>query len=692
MFTAIPAPCGRGWARGRRFARTVLGLTAVAALAFGQTPARKVDRGEAYYRYSLGRLYSELAGMYGNRGDYFAKAIENLRAALRTDPAASFIAEELSDLYIQSGRLRAAVNESEEILRQNPEDLNERRILARIYTRMIGDSQQSRLDENMLKKATEQYAKVVEKDPKDLASWLMLGRLHKVAQNSVESEKAYQKALEIDPESEDALTGLALVYSGLGDNKRAAEAMEKVARKNPSARNLTALASSYEEMREYGLAAETLKKALELSPANAGDLKKALAQDLLLAENLDEAEKVYTELAAEDGKDVLSQLRLSQIYRQRRQFDKARASAERAKEIDPSNLEVRFNEVNLLEAEGKFSQAVTVLKDLLAQTAKRTYNQSERANRVLLLERLAQLHRNSEQTAPAIAIYKEVAELDPDVAARSAAQIADTYRLAKEYAKAEQEAEAAFQKFPKDRLVRLVRASVLAETGKLDTAVDDVKKLLDGKDDRDTLISLAQLYEKAKRYDDMARQLDAADKLSKNDDDRETIAFMRCAMLEKQKKFEQSEAEFRKVLKFNPSSAAAMNYLGYMLADRNERLNEALDLIQKAIEQEPHNSAYLDSLGWVYYRLGRYDEAERSLKRSLERSSRDPTVHDHLGDVYAKQGKLKDAVTQWQLSLKEWESSSVADRDATEVAKVTRKLESAKVKLARENGRSVPNQ
>jgi tetratricopeptide (TPR) repeat protein len=691
MFTAIPGPQRLGLARGKCLARIALSFAAAAAVAFGQTPARKVDKAEAYYRYSLGRLYSELAGMYGNRGDYFAKAIENLRAALRTDPDASFIAEELSDLYIQSGRLRAAVNESEEILRKNPDDLNERRILARIYTRMIGDSQQNRLDESMLRKATEQYGRIVEKDPRDLSSWLMLGRLYKVSQNSVDSEKAYQKALEIDPDNEDALTGLALVYSGLGDNKRAADAMEKAARKNPSARNLTALASSYEEMREYALAAETLKKALELSPPNAGDLKRALAQDLLLAENFDEAEKVYTDLAAEDPKDVLSHLRLSQIYRQRRQFDKARAAADRARDLDPDNLEVRFNEVNLLEAEGKFSQAVATLKDLLAQTAKRSYSQSERSNRVLLMERLAQLHRNAEQTAAAVAVYREVAELDPDMAARSAAQIADTYRLGKEYAKAEQEAEAAYQKFPGDRLVRLVRASVLAETGKLDIAVEDVKQLLDGKDDRETHISLAQLYEKGKRYDEMARQLDAADKLSRNDDDRETIAFMRGAMFEKQKKFEQSEAEFRKVLRLNPNSAAAMNYLGYMLADRNERLNEALDLIRKAVEQEPHNAAYLDSLGWVYYRLGRYDEAEAQLKRSLERSSRDPTVHDHLGDVYAKQGKLKDAVAQWQLSLKEWETSSVADRDAAEVAKVTRKLESAKVKLARESGRAVPN-
>jgi tetratricopeptide (TPR) repeat protein len=183
----------------------------------------------------------------------------------------------------------------------------------------------------------------------------------------------------------------------------------------------------------------------------------------------------------------------------------------------------------------------------------------------------------------------------------------------------------------------------------------------------------------------MAKALDAAEKLSKTDDERENIHFMRGAMYEKMKRYDQSEAEFRKVLELNPDSAAALNYLGYTLADRNVRLNEALEMIQKAVEKEPTNSAYLDSLGWVYYRLGRYEEAEDYLKRSIARFSKDPTVHDHLGDVYLKQGKLKEAIEHWQISLKEWEMGAPADRDAAEIAKVQKKLESAKVRLAKES-------
>ena len=119
-----------------------------------------------------------------------------------------------------------------------------------------------------------------------------------------------------------------------------------------------------------------------------------------------------------------------------------------------------------------------------------------------------------------------------------------------------------------------------------------------------------------------------------------------------------------------------------MLADRGVRLDEAADLIHKAVDLDPENGAYLDSLGWVNFRLNKLDEAERNLRESIERTAGDPTVYDHLGDVYLKQGKVKEAVSQWELSLQEWGKSPQSEQDPVEVAKVTKKLESAKVRLA----------
>jgi Flp pilus assembly protein TadD len=182
----------------------------------------------------------------------------------------------------------------------------------------------------------------------------------------------------------------------------------------------------------------------------------------------------------------------------------------------------------------------------------------------------------------------------------------------------------------------------------------------------------------------MGKALDEAEKLSSSNDDKETITFMRGAMYERMKQYDAAEAEFRKVLSANPEHAGALNYLGYMLADRNVRLDEAHDLIKKAVDLDPDNGAYLDSLGWVYYRQGRLNEAEDLLLRAIGHMGGDPTVHDHLGDVYLKLGKTREAVVQWQASLKQFQAGSQSDADPNEVAKVTRKLDEAKVKLARE--------
>jgi tetratricopeptide (TPR) repeat protein len=675
----------------RSLATGVLMTGIATSQLMGQTaPAGKpVDKAAAYYHYTLGHMYAEQAG---NKGDFLNKAIENLRLALKADPDAGFISEELSDLYVQSGRLREAAQDAEEALRTNPSDVNARRILGRIYTRMIGDSQQGKVDENMLRKAIEQYTKIVEIQPKDLDTWLMLGRLHKIAQNSVEAEKAYKKILEVDPNHEDALTGLAVVYADLGDSQRSSELLKRLTDKNPSPRTLMALASQYEQLKDYGLAAETLRRALELQPENL-ELKRAYAQNLLLAERLDEALRAFNEIAEQDKKDWQSQLRISQIYRQKKDFVKAREASNKALNLEPKNLEVQYNEVNILEAEGKPAEATTALKDLLAGTAKRTYSSGEKSNRALLLERLGLMYRSAEQFPDAIATFRQIADLDATLAPRAAAQVIDTYRIAKDFDKAVQEADAAVKKFPEDRMLISVRASILAEVGRSDDAAAEVKKLLDGKNDRETYISLAQIYEKGKNFTEMAKAVDAADKLSESKDDKESISFMRGAMYEKMKKFDAAEGEFRKVLELNPKNSSALNYLGYMLADRNVRLSDALNYIKQAVELEPNNGAYLDSLGWAYYRAGDLPKAEEYLRRAIERFSKDPTVHDHLGDVYFKQGNLKDAITHWQLSLKEWESASPSERDTNEVAKVQKKLDSAKVRLARESGeRGAPKQ
>ncbi|HTW65914.1 MAG TPA: tetratricopeptide repeat protein [Bryobacteraceae bacterium] len=669
-------------------------LFLVAAAAFAQnTPAAapntKVDKAAAYYNYSLGHLYAELAAAYGNRGEYFNKAVDAYRAALKADPGATFIAEELSDLYIQSGRLREAVSDAEDALKQNPNDLNSRRLLARIYTHLIGDSQTNQIDTDMVKKAIEQYQKITETDPKDVDSWIMLGRLQKALQNSTEALAAYKKALAIDPDNEDAMTGLATVYADLGDNRAAAEMLQKVADKDPNPRSLTSLAGVYEQLKDYSLAAEMLRRAVEQQPGNS-DLKHALAEDLLLSNQLDDALKLYQEAVTEDPRDEHSELRISQIYRQKHDFAKAREAADKAKEIAPDDLEVQYNDVNLLEAEGKIPEAIKTLKGILDATAKKSYTASEKSSRSFLLQSQAELQRTIEQYNPAIDTFRQLADLDPDSGSRIEAEIIETYREAKDYPKAIAEGDAASKKYPNDRFVITARAAVLSDLGKTDQAVAETRKLLGGKNDREVYFSLADIYEKSKNWTEMGKVLDAAEKLSQTSEDKQLLDFRRGAMYERMKNFQAAEAEFRKVLALNPDNDAALNYLGFMLADRNVRLDEAREMIVKALSREPNSGAYLDSLGWVYYRQNKLPEAEDKLREALQYMSRDPTVHDHLGEVYFREGKVREAIAQWQSSLREWQAGPPSDLDHSEMSKVQKKLEDAKVRLARETSVKQP--
>jgi tetratricopeptide (TPR) repeat protein len=646
-----------------------------------------VDKAAAYYYFTLAHYYAESLAQNGNRGDVLNKAIENYKLAIKADPTATFLAEELSDLYIQSGRLREAVSDAEDALKANPNDLGARRILARLYTRLISDGNQNKINEDMLKKAIDQYQKIAVADPSDMDTLLVLGRLYKVSGNSVDSEKVYKKALALDPNNEDALTGLAVVYSDLGDTKQAAEMLRKASDKNPTPRNLYQLASAYEQMRDYAMAAQAMRRAVELNPPNASEFKRQLGRLQLQADQLDDALATFQALTSEEANDAESWLRISQIYRQKRNFSKAREAAVKARAIDATNLDIRMNDVALLVDEGKTPEAIDLLKSMVDETPKRGSNPGERANRIALLERLGILYRSVDKTNDAVETFRQIAVVDSDLSPKVEAQVVETYRQGKDFGKADKESETAIQKYPDDRLVMMTRATVLSDMGKFDQAISVTKKLITGKDDRDTYITLAQLYEKAKRFDDMAKALDEADKLSISKDDRVTTNFMRGSMYERQKKFEQAEGEFRKVLVDDPENASALNYLGYMMADRNSRLNEALDLINRALKKEPGNGAYLDSLGWVYFRMNRLQEAEDTLRIALDKMGKDPTVHDHLGDVYMKAGKVREAIQQWEGSIHEWENGAPADLDHAEMAKVQKKLEGAKVRLAKESGK-----
>lgn len=645
----------------------------------------RTDKGSAYFNYSMAHIFADLAASSGNKSEYLNPAIEYYKNAIKADPKAGFMSTELSDLYVQAGLGNRAVTEAEAALKANPTDLSARRILGRIYARLIGDPQANRIREDMVRKAIDQYLKVSEVEPNDVDAWVMLGRLNKVAQDSAQSEKAYKRVLELQPENEDALTGLAMAAAEAGDVTGAAAMLEKASAKNPNPRSLAQLAETYEQMKDFRNAAKAWQKALDLSGGNP-EIKRQLANNLVMSDQLDEAVRVYEELVEDEPKDLGSMLRLSQIYRQKKNYVKARDFASKARELDGTNLDVRFNDVILLEAEGKTAEALALMREMLESTTRKSYLPQEKTNRISLLERLGVMERTYDQFGEAVKHFEEAMALEPGSTPLMQAQVVETYRQAKNYAKADATVDEYLKATPNDRRLRLLKGTLLSEMGKPQQGADAIAKLLDGKQDRETYLSIAQVWEKGKNYSEMGKALDSAEKLSIAPDEKEAVYFLRGAMLEKQKDFAAAEAEFQKILKLDPTNAGALNYLGYMLVDKNVRVAEGLAMIQKALDQDPQNGAYLDSIGWAYYRLDRLEEAAKYLQMAIEKTSKDPTVHDHVADVFFKQGKLKEAISSWERSLAEWAAVAPSDKDEMEVAKVQKKLDSAKVRYAKESG------
>jgi len=313
------------------------------------------------------------------------------------------------------------------------------------------------------------------------------------------------------------------------------------------------------------------------------------------------------------------------------------------------------------------------------------YNQGERSNRAVFLERLGTIYRDNNNHQLALETFRKMLTLGDENAVRGYQQIIDTYRESKQWQQATDAAKEAVQKLPNDRGLKMVYAAQLADMGKGDAGLQQVKALLKGMpDDREIYVTLAQMYSRLRRWPEAEEALDKAEKLSTKPDEKEYVYFLRGSTYERQKKYEQAEEMFRKVLVSDPQNANVLNYLGYMLADRGTKLEEALNFIRKAVDLEPANGAYLDSLGWAYFKLGKYELAEDNLIKASQHIGTDPTVQDHLGDLYQKTGRLKLAAAHWERALAEWNKTVAAEVDPGDLAKVQKKLESAKMKLAKE--------
>ncbi|MGH9482255.1 MAG: tetratricopeptide repeat protein, partial [Terriglobales bacterium] len=141
-----------------------------------------------------------------------------------------------------------------------------------------------------------------------------------------------------------------------------------------------------------------------------------------------------------------------------------------------------------------------------------------------------------------------------------------------------------------------------------------------------------------------------------------------------------AEKSYRHALLLDPANPQILNAFGYLLAERGERLPEALGYVRQALERDANNGAYLDSLGWVYFKMNRVPEAVASLERAARIESHDPAILDHLAEAYDRDGKLQQAASSWQEALLDLKLGSAAG--APPAAEIQKKLEAVRVRIA----------
>jgi tetratricopeptide (TPR) repeat protein len=649
------------------------------------TPDKAPDRAAAYYHFGLAHMYEDMATNYG-RPEYATRAIEEYKLALDADPNSKYLNSGLAELYLRTGRVRDAVLAAQEILKTEPNNLEAHKLLGRVYLQSLGNVQNGGPSEKVLQLAIAEYSKIVELQSNDIESRLLLGQLYTLAHDTPHAEEQFKAAQRIDPSSEDVVLNLARLYSDSGDMTHAITVLNAVPADDRTAKMDYALGMSYDQLKENKNAIDAYSKAFDMEPDNL-DAERGLAQALLNDNQLSAALKHFEAISVADPQDAQTYLRIAEIERRQGHYEQALTTLKKAKALASDSLEIGFNEALIDDSLGHYDEAVQSLQGLVKQTTHLDgqYADAEKNNRSIFLDRLANVYREQNKTDLAVQTYQLMVALGGEYAEHGYQGEVDAYRDGKQYDKATQVAQQAAAAMPKDKSVQLMLALQLADSGNPEDGIKLAKAQLKGNaEDRDVNLMLAQIYTRLRRWKEAAEQIDAAEVLSTKQDDKIYIYFLRGALDERQKHYDSAEEQFRKILAIDNNNSMTLNYLGYMLADRGVKLDDALTMIQKAVQQDPQNGAYLDSLGWAYFKMGQYALAEANLRKASERISTDPQVHDHLGELYEKTGRLKMAASQWEQSLQEYARTVPADAEPGDVNKVQKKLDTARVKLAKE--------
>src|SRR5580704_16293720 len=582
-----------------------------------QAPAgegKPSDRADAYYAFTMGHVYEQ---QYENtsKPEFATQAIDFYKKAYALDPKSPVIGERLAEMYWKARRERDAILEAQEILKRDPNDVPTRRLLARIYIRSLGDLSTNSGQSEIADHAIEQYKEIYRLEPTDTESALWLARLYRLRNEHDKAEDVLHGILKADPENEPAVEQLTQLLLDEGKSAEAVSLLEGMTSHNPSPVLLDLLGDAYTQTKDLPKAEAAYRHAAELDPSELNHLR-GLGQTLMAEEKYQDALPVYQKLIDLMPDDADNYLAVSQIYRELSQLDKAEENLLKARQYAPGDVKIMYNEAMLYEAQGRYEDAIRVLSDAIVGVKQSTVLPSRRRSLAILYQQLGQLYRDRQNYQAAAYTYDELGHLGDEEDRRSRMLLMDTYREARDLPKALQVGKEAVAKYPKDPAVQSREASLLAENGQVDEAVKILRtQLTNTEADREIYLNIAQVYERSKRYKEAEDAARMAEALPGQPRDNEMVWFLLGAIYEKQKFFDRAEEQFKKALAVDPNNATVLNYYGYMLGDLGQRLDEAEVLVKGALKEEPYSGAYLDSLGWVYYKQNKLADAETTLRK-----------------------------------------------------------------------------
>lgn len=276
----------------------------------------------------------------------------------------------------------------------------------------------------------------------------------------------------------------------------------------------------------------------------------------------------------------------------------------------------------------------------------------------------------SQASADHVLLYMRLAQfLRPDHAP-ALLTIADLLEQLRQY----DLAATAYASVPRDDpahyIAEMGRADVLYASDRQDAAAEVLTTLARTSSDIPIVhAALGDLLSRLQRNEESIEAYTRSIELrGENDPSAWGVFYARGIVHERLDDFQSMERDFRKALELSPNHPDVLNYLGYSLVEQRTKLDEALDMIITAVEKRPESGYITDSLGWVYYRLGRFDEAVAPMERAVELVPVDPIINDHLGDVYWMVGREREAEFQWKRALS-------FDPEEEEAARIRRKLE-----------------